>query len=168
MNHEELMKTAMQCYKDHNGFNDQSVSSLLREFYKDSTLLSQALYWAASEAMRECQRKARVLITNQPVTPKKYTVEQQTRVVEQCFTFLYWPLMGGILLKDATREQILMEADKYRSFKEGNALKERYMRLVASRLKEGEKAGSLKEEELRNLYHEAKLNPVAEESRYVG
>ncbi len=169
MSHEQLMKVATDCYKNYDGYSEEATSELLTLIMDDESLLSEALHWAASEALREVQRQARVKIANQPITPKTFPKEQQAVVVEKCFTYLYWPMMTGGFLKDATREQILQEADRYRSFKEGNAMKERFMRLVASKLKEGEKGGSLREEVFHQIHNQARIDLlVGEEFKYVG
>ena len=129
-----------------------------REIQQDSVLRNEAVRLAAYDALTGAQCYTRQHITKSAAAyvPKTYSKEMQEEVERRSSKWFSWPLMCGILLRNANKEQILEDAVRYQQMADGNARNAKFLRLVAGRLKGKQKVKDvLSEDEIGGLMQEA-------------
>ncbi len=115
---------------------------------------------ACYDAVRMVMRKQRHSVWNAPTSKPvdlKAQAEHRQRVVHLASgTLLMFPLPGGVLLRDADRDQVMEAAEFYGRQSRDMRVKERWLRLVAAKVPEGRRVGvALTSAELETMQAEA-------------
>lgn len=153
-----MMRLAEQVYEEH-ALSEEAVMALVEHITQSEDLVNIVLRQAAYDLLRHAQRTARSKIESHPDSVKKYSAAFQESTQIVCGGFLNWPMMNGTRLKDATKEQVLKDADRYKANAAGNLLKAKFLTLVASRLRQSQKVGDVySDESLAKLMRKAEAH----------
>lgn len=160
-----LVRAALDTF---DGDADKASEYLFKKLLKDQSLLRQvirsAIGYAVYHKTQETVRKGRSEIVNLAYEaarmagakaskgPSRDDVEAKARIVVA--GLLDFPLAGGKKLRDATREEIAAQADRYEKQIKDEAHKARWLRLIEPIVPEGELAGEvLTEEQVQQLWN---------------
>lgn len=151
----ELNDVADTVYGEH-GFSDEGINCLVRQL-RGRALRKQVFAWAARNLLREAMRGVRATAgVTENGQPKTFDADQQEAIVNACRGFLDRPLMSGKRLGDATRADLLADAQRYEQYAEGNAREARFLFAVADKVKDGQSVRDvLDEDKLRKLHERA-------------
>lgn len=128
----DINDAAKEHYAIH-GFSTESVKLLDKRIRKEKSLLDEAVYQAAYDALRGVQHTIRHTMTTGKVGTVKSYDGEMGEVLDTRLKGLYaWPMMNGVMLADATKEDLDGDATKYQANADGNALRARFLRLVRS------------------------------------
>lgn len=153
----ELLKAAEEVYEVHR-FSEEGVTALEQRIRNTPTLLELAIHQAAYDTLRMSMRDTRHKISTPPGgTQRHYSREEQEAIVDAVKGFYSRPLMDGTLLRDATGEVLLRDAERYEAQASGCAREAKFLRLVAAKVSPGQKVGDVwTEDELEKLFQKAK------------
>ena len=147
------------------GGTEEAKNKLRKQANKDEDLRDALLEMGISEAIWWAQRMTRTKIANQDPedqNPVKYSDELQEALKKSphnTFGFLHWPMMDGSRLKDADKEHVLSDADRFFANAKGNAERGRFLQLVGNKMKAGQKVGQVwKETQLTKLMQRVKAD----------
>ncbi len=155
-NEEKIQELAKAIYTEA-GLADKAKISLAATLKADKNLLDYIVSKVAHSALLEVQRKLRHDIVKQSWKAKTFTVDEQQKVQLSTTRYLDWPMMGGLKLRDATKELVLKDASRYQNNGAGNLRNARFLQLVAMRLEGKEKVkDKFSDEELGKLLDAAK------------
>ncbi len=126
------------------GLGDASVLAILEAVQNHpeaEALLNRLVRDGIKQLLYAAQHRTRATIEgkpNQKYQPKVFTQEQRDRAAITFGTFFMWPMRDGSKLKDATREDLLKDSERFQLQADGNARKARFLNLVAGGMKEGQ------------------------------
>ena len=167
------LQTAAERIFEELGSGTEAIEKLQSEITNNDNLLGEAISFAAHEALRAAQRYARSIITTTNVSvigdnnqPRRYSKHFQQSVEIACGRYLNFPMMDGTKLGDADKKHLLEDANRYQKHADGNALKARFLRLVASKVREGQVVRNvMSDEQLIRLMKRATLEEPAKMGR---
>lgn len=152
------------------GFGEAAEQRLTRMILKNGEHIKTAVGLAVRQIMHDAMQLARYRINQQAnqqcQTVKTFGADMQERVqkANERYLFLYWPMMSGKLLQDATKEEVLSDSMRYRKNAEGNARNARFMALVGEGLRDGATVGErYTEKQLAKLMQKVRDEIASEE-----
>lgn len=128
------------------GLDEEGIHALQEHVLADPNLVAEVVRFACLEALKNVQYETRQVIAGkkkEPYRPKTFTTEQQNIIVAGCGKWLNWPMMNGTLLKNATKEHLLQDIQKYRNMYVGHYQNMRFLEEVANKLKDGQTVGEV-------------------------
>lgn len=155
-----LTDLARQVYSDAGNADDAAVTTLAAQLAADVDLhavifaeMAKHLLGIAMREERTACVSAAPLMTKKGFVPR-YTDEQQKRITLASKSILDWPLMDRkTRLRDATKEHLLADADRYAAMAEGTKGRCLMLRKIASQLQPGQTptAAGLTDDGIREL-----------------
>jgi hypothetical protein len=145
------------------GFSKESLEILEKQILDDDRLLLQAIHLAAYDALTSIQCKVRSTIAQdrsaplESQRPKTFSKDFQSEISQSMGKFYAWPMMDGRALAMATREDVLLDAERYKRNAFGNLKNAKFLEAVAAKMKERQAVKEVwSEEQLQALMDKAK------------
>lgn len=153
---ESIIELCDSVYEEH-GNTHASVELVYQSLRANEEFRDRALRLAAHEGLLDAQRRKRHVAVQEGVRNSQtfYSSEQQRRTVEKVRGLLAWPLTTGKILRDATKEEILIDSSKFLKMGKANVRNAWFLRKVAESLEDGETGAKLEEKTLQDLYLKA-------------
>jgi len=127
------------------GSTDDAVGAVVERVLDeaDEVLTDALLREGARNLLGNLRYKTRLVIQGKQKSPapKTFTAEYQEEVVSRLGKYFDWPMMDGTRLKDATREHVVKDAERYASIARGCDKNSRFLFGVAERMRPGQVAG---------------------------
>lgn len=145
----------------HQGFSTAAVDAFALRIHNDPNLVNAAVRRAAYDVLREVMRQERRRIEQERgfKPTRRYSGEELQSIAMGSTRFFSWRLPNGTLLAEAVKGDLLLAADVWQRDAEGCATRARFMRFIASELKDGEVVKDhLTPLQLEKLHDKAKNN----------
>lgn len=118
---------------------EKAEDAIAKAIADDPELIAEAIRATAHREVHYLmhQRRGRIQDPTQKQAgpPKTYSDETQRRCEEWAGRYLNWPMSSRKTLGQSTEPEVAEEAKMYKAKADGNARAERFMRLVAQRMK---------------------------------
>ena len=159
------------CIYDDLGADDAAVQHLAEKIKADEDLMESAINFVALDLLGAAMRRDRdkikrggadklgIIGVNGEV--KSYSADQQDAIQIACTRFLSWPMMDRTTkLRNATKEHIMDDGERFRRMAHGHARSAMFLRLVAEPMSAEQTVKDVwSEKHLADLWLTAK-NPV--------
>jgi hypothetical protein len=160
--HTTLYELAREYLEAASGSTEDARAMLIERLETDHRVLAAIADAAISEAVRSVvgssMRTDRAAIIKGVATKPKLDFNAVTKSLEDTHRrmLLDFPLAGGVRLRDATREEVLAQADLYRKTETDARRKSTWLESVAKRLKPRQVVGKvMSEDKVVTLFVEA-------------
>lgn len=156
-----LSYLATQYLQEHDGDTEEAISALIEELERNKSLLAKVARQAIEDAVRNyvtlAHRNKRAAIINS-IKPHPVDLSGAVKnlVKEHRSMLLDFPLAGGVKLRDATREQVLEQAENYGKTERDASRKRVWLQSIAKFLKPKQIVGKfITEDRAIKLFEEA-------------
>lgn len=144
------------------GDTEKATDILTKRLMKDRPLLRSVIHGAIRDAvsyrtelaMRENRRRILHAVSSPPPAPGRDSVISLAAGIRE--SLLDMPLAGGLRLRDATREQVSDQANRYAALAKDTGHKARWLSLIAQSVPDGKVVGDvMNDERAAELFREA-------------
>lgn len=156
----ELIKVARRIAEEV-GYGEELVEEIQRKISKSRNLRDEAIYLASREVARIVRWNARADLNRQNYEnflPRTYDERTRESVREgrALQGYYSYPIWGGILLGDATKEQVMESANHHKELADRNRFEFKFQQLIAEKMSPGQTVKEVyTEEELEKLRNKA-------------